>query len=1005
LDIGFPSAEADAGLIKMDKTAQQEGRDQLGPMNPPLPSDIVIERSAPRAEAPLTRPEQPGPHAQPDATTSHSTEQGSERTQSRVLSPEWLRERWNSIKPSSSQLYSLNQLSLKEGPEWDWAREMVREWKEILDKEPRSEPRSGPPPKLEVEQRPEPMGNDVKLKLPNQDNDPIRAAAREYIGYGWTPLRLAHRSKKVPGKWDKNVVTESNINRLLGDSNYGIGIWLGEKSGGLVDFDLDWPEAARLAKELGGADKTACFGRSGKPYSHLLYVCEGAKSKAITMPKALMEGDTRFPGDGEHRGCILEVRSNKMTVFPPSLHEGTGQRVEWHRRESIITWSGNGPMMKDANLLAFLALCARCFPAKGSRFYACQALTGALTTAGYAPSEVDKMVRAVCRVAGVESSADIYRHGMGEPCATHINADEPWPGIPKLVEYLALPVGASKTIRAWLGLAPEIQTATGDGRALIEHNELDLTAMLDATEAAMRERNAPVFQRDDTLVRIHHINHQETIDENTVRRSPGALVIRNYSKLQFRERMHEHVQFWKPGKDKDGNFIQEPIAVPMAVVGHVVDRNDRWSWRPLQGIVEVPTLRADGTVLSAPGYDPVSELYYDPGGTTFADIPERPTKDDALAALGKIDEVIKGFPFDGHPNGLTKCPSRSVALSLILSLYCCRAVKPPMHLLDASTPGTGKSLLVDAAALIATGKVAAHMDWDRSLEENVKRLSGVLYQGDLMLSIDNVDQPIGGSYLNSILTQPVVQVRILGLTGQHHLPTSLLVCASGNNLRVKGDMPRRCIKCRMDAKRERPQDRKFDVNLMNWIPEHRHELVPAALTILRAFAVTDDHDEVLGKITPLGNFEGWSDRVRGALIWVGEIDPVASAAEIQDDEEDSAKMSAVLACWVGVFGAHKSIASTDDIFHRAVLKDAAWKSLGEVIATAGHADRFVLKEALTATTVPRELSQDGLGRFLSDYVDRVYGLGTLDNRRFYRLRKRLHPDTRRVQYLVEEVEP
>ena len=87
-----------------------------------------------------------------------------------------------------------------------------------------------------------------------------------------------------------------------------------------------------------------------------------------------------------------------------------------------------------------------------------------------------------------------------------------------------------------------------------------------------------------------------------------------------------------------------------------------------------------------------------------------------------------------------------------------------------------------SAALIATGKVAAHMDWDRSPEENVKRLGGVLYQGDLMLSIDNVDQPIGGSYLNSILTQPVVQVRILGLTGQHHLPTSLLVCASGNNL-------------------------------------------------------------------------------------------------------------------------------------------------------------------------------------------------------------------------------
>ena len=38
--------------------------------------------------------------------------------------------------------------------------------------------------------------------------------------------------------------------------------------------------------------------------------------------------------------------------------------------------------------------------------------------------------------------------------------------------------------------------------------------MLDATETAMRERDAPVFQRDSHLVRIHHINHQETIDDN-----------------------------------------------------------------------------------------------------------------------------------------------------------------------------------------------------------------------------------------------------------------------------------------------------------------------------------------------------------------------------------------------------------------------------------------------------------------------------------------------------------
>ena len=32
----------------------------------------------------------------------------------------------------------------------------------------------------------------------------------------------------------------------------------------------------------------------------------------------------------------------------------------------------------------------------------------------------------------------------------------------------------------------------------------------------------------------------------------------------------------------------------------------------LANITEIPTLRADGSILSTPGYDPVSKLYYVP---------------------------------------------------------------------------------------------------------------------------------------------------------------------------------------------------------------------------------------------------------------------------------------------------------------------------------------------------------------------------------------------------------
>ena len=37
-----------------------------------------------------------------------------------------------------------------------------------------------------------------------------------------------------------------------------------------------------------------------------------------------------------------------------------------------------------------------------------------------------------------------------------------------------------------------------------------------------------------------------------------------------------------------------------------------WPFPPLEGIVEVPVLRPDGTILSKPGYDPSTRLFYRP---------------------------------------------------------------------------------------------------------------------------------------------------------------------------------------------------------------------------------------------------------------------------------------------------------------------------------------------------------------------------------------------------------
>jgi hypothetical protein len=83
--------------------------------------------------------------------------------------------------------------------------------------------------------------------------------------------------------------------------------------------------------------------------------------------------------------------------------------------------------------------------------------------------------------------------------------------------------------------------------------------------------------------------------------------------------------------------------------------------------------------------------------------------------------------------------------------------------------------------------------------------------------------------------------------------------------------------------------------------------------------------------------------------------------------------------------------------------DDGWYTTGEVCAVADESDprdrgallRPALQNALGAI-MPRGITPEGLGRFLSHFVDRVVG--------DCRLRKRKHPITRVKQYLVEQME-
>lgn len=360
-----------------------------------------------------------------------------------------------------------------------------------------------------------------------------------------------------------------------------------------------------------------------------------------------------------------------------------------------------------------------------------------------------------------------------------------------------------------------------------------------------------------------------------------------------------------------------PCNAPRAVAEIYASRAGLWKLPVLSGLIEAPTMKADGSILDQPGYDAATGLLFQPSAD-FPLIPRQPNRDDALAALNELIELIGTFPFVEDTAAPDSSPDRSVALSAILTALVRRTLPTaPLHGFTAPVAGSGKSMLVDLVSIISIGRPAAVLSQGQTLEEFEKRLGATLISGDLLISVDNCDLPLGGDLLCQALTANTLQLRPLGQSLKIEVPTNCLIVATGNNLTLSGDMTRRALLCRLDPKCERPELRQFDRNPLADAMARRGELVRAALTILRAYHVAGRP----GRLPPLGSFEAWSDTVRSALVWLGQPDPCAVMEEARAADPVLDSLTAVLSAWWGAIGGDK--VTTGELIRRATASSAA----------------------------------------------------------------------------------
>ena len=120
----------------------------------------------------------------------------------------------------------------------------------------------------------------------------------------------------------------------------------------------------------------------------------------------------------------------------------------------------------------------------------------------------------------------------------------------------------------------------------------------------------------------------------------------------------------------------------------------------LRGVIETPTILADGTILQTAGYNVNSRLLLRLADQ-FPDIPDRPTHDDAKHALNTLLHPFRAVEFEsGKGAGL----DADVIVAAILTGIARQSLDTaPMFFLLASLPGSGKTKVARAISTIVTG--------------------------------------------------------------------------------------------------------------------------------------------------------------------------------------------------------------------------------------------------------------------------------------------------------------
>jgi hypothetical protein len=727
-----------------------------------------------------------------------------------------------------------------------------------------------------------------------------KEAALWYVRHGFTPMpacwpdasgRCAcpfnHQNPKQIGKapllgagYQNLNVTEQMVDEWWTKWPHA-NICIMLKQSRLVVLDIDSREAFKEAQEMLG--------------DGVFPIVSSGRGKHVWFTNHL---DVTYRSTKRGKAEALDILASGYVIAPPSIHR-TGRKYEW--AIALESWPEPGTqaqLQPPPQYVQDVLLEAK---TKRDAAAAYRVEVGEVPTVDLVQLGLpDQLVRSIVDGSGREcfpSQSEfqfsiinkLISHGLSDEqiisVLLSVGTDRPYAVSRKFLERrdgleyaMRELANARATFKKGKGVGNHLQLVTDNTKKkkkrlpeIITTNVAERDIRAQAWRAVHMANDPPfLFQQDGNLVEI-------------VAKDDGHTPkIKPLNEQEFRAILGD-VADWVKIQAKKDEIVRLPARVPDVAYKVMHSRVDPGVPR-IKGLVYSPVYNACGELIAKRGYNPESRLYFQPPDQLeVPGVPDKPTKKDVAAALDLLlGDLFVDFPFRDDA-------SKANALGALLTLFCRELVDGlvPLQLVDAPAAGTGKTFLVKAIHMVATGLPPAMDSLPRKEEEVSKNILAILLKGNPVVVLDNATGRIESETFNRALTSETFAGRILKESRTAEIENRATWFMTGNNVDVEGDIARRTVWIRLDAKQSNPflRGQYKHTDLMEWIRKNRGMLVWACLVLVQNWLAK-------GR-TPgekhMASFERWARTISGILAAAGVDGFLDNQAELIEQSMDGSR--------------------------------------------------------------------------------------------------------------------